>query len=75
MNATYISKIISKRNYFINRRDDSKKYRQRLQHCWSIFFSIYAGDVLDVSNHEFAVTARFVNKENQIKKEFLSVYR
>ena len=73
MNATYISKIISKRNYFNHRRDDSKKYRQRLKHCWSLFFfSIYAGGVLDVGNHEFAVTARFVNKENQIKEEFLA---
>ena len=36
------------------------------------FFSIYAGDVLDVGNHEFAVIARFVNKENQIKDEFLT---
>ena len=36
------------------------------------FFSIYAGGVLDVGNHEFSVTARFVNKENQIKEEFLA---
>ena len=73
MDATYISKIISKRNYFNHGRDDSKKYCRRLQHCWSLFFFlIYAGDVLDVGNHEFAVIARFVNKENQIKDEFLT---
>ena len=36
------------------------------------FFFFYAGDVLDVGNHEFAVITRFVNKENQIKDEFLA---
>ena len=72
-NPTYMSKTISKWYYFNHRRDDSKKYRQRLQRFWSIFFSIYAENVRDVGNHELALTIKFVSKENQIKEEFLAV--
>lgn len=70
-NVTYISKTSQNEVTSIKGK---LIQRNNIKDCntASGFFSIYAGELRDIGNHEqLAVAIRFLDKENQVRKEFL----